>query len=345
MPTHTPLITIVMPALNSEGTIGKALEAVRKQDLHAQDVEILVIDGGSTDATPRIAEQFGARVVPNPRVQQEYAKHLGLLQARGRYAMFLDSDEVLSAPDALSRRIRVLREHSDVGIVLTGGYRKPEGASAVNEYINLFSDPFAFFMQRLSSDYRYFYSSMVRAYGGEPDAEGFAKLLFREALPVVDISAGNTIDLEYFRHRFATRIEDVTVIPLVFTLIARDGKAAAILNEDYVFHYSCDTFSRYLRKLRWRVLMNVHHSQEPGVGFTNREALQPLSVRIKKLAFMPYSLTIVLPALDGLVMAISKRSPVALLHPFFSFYVGAQIVMQMGLKLLRMSPQIVKYGQ
>lgn len=345
MPTSNPTITIVMPTLNSDGTLGRALEAVRNQDLPAQDVEVLVIDGGSIDATVRIAEEFGARVVPNPRVQQEYAKHLGLLQARGRYAMFLDSDEVLSSPAALSRRIRVLRDHSDVGIVLTGGYRKPAGASAVNEYINLFSDPFAFFMQRLSSDYRYFYSSMVCAYRGEPDLDGFAKLRFQNALPVVDISGGNTIDVEYFRRRFASMLDDVRVIPLVFTLIAQDGKAAAILNDDYVFHYSCDTFGRYLRKLRWRVLMNVHHSREPGVGFTNREALQPLSVRIKKLAFMPYSLTIVLPALDGVVMAISKRSPVALLHPFFAFYVGAQIVVQMALKVLRMSPQIVKYGQ
>lgn len=340
-----PLLTIVMPTLNSASTIDMALSAARDQDLPAEDVEILVIDGGSTDATPEIAARHGARVVPNPRVQQEYAKHIGMMQARGRYAMYLDSDEVLASRDALSRRVRALRDHPDVGIVLTGGYRKPDGASAVNEYINLFSDPFAFFMQRISSDYRYYYGSMVRAFGGDERPEGFAKLSLPDALPVVDISAGNTIDVEYFRARFAGQVDDVRVIPLVFTLIIRDGKKAAILKDDYVYHYSVDTFSRYVRKLKWRVVMNVHHSQEPGVGFTNREAMQPQSVRLKKLAFMPYSLTLVLPLLDGILMALTKRSPVALLHPVFTFYVGCQIVLQVARKALRLSPRIVKYGQ
>ena len=59
-----PLLSIVIPALNEERSIGALLG-----DLHALDVphEVLVVDGGSEDATVRIAEERGARVLRTRR--------------------------------------------------------------------------------------------------------------------------------------------------------------------------------------------------------------------------------------------------------------------------------------
>lgn len=342
----TPTVSIVMPTLNSSKTIDKALSSIRKQSYAQEKIEILVVDGGSNDGTISIAKKYGAKVILNPRVQPECAKHEGLLHAKGKYAMFLDSDEVLENIDAIKIRVNILLHDPEIRFVLTGGYRKPPGASSVNDYINLFSDPFSYFMHRTSSDFRFYYDSMAAAYHGTSTQKGWAKITFKdtEPLPLVDISAGNTIDLEYLRNNWASIIHDVTIVPRVFSLIARETKSAAILNNDYVCHYCADSFSKYFRKLRWRVVVNMHYAKAAGVGYSNREVHQPTSFKIKKFLFIPYALSVIAPCIDGIYVAITKRSIVALMHPVFSLYVALQIVAQYARKLLRIPPVLVKYG-
>ena len=98
-------------------------------------MEILVIDGGSTDQTLHIAKGWDARILVNPQKQQEYAKHIGLLAGEGEYAIFLDSDEVFEDSLAIRKRIETFKEVSQLRTVLSRGYRKPENASIVNDYI------------------------------------------------------------------------------------------------------------------------------------------------------------------------------------------------------------------
>lgn len=69
--------TIVMPTYNSERTIEKALKSIRDQKFDQNQIEILVIDGGSTDRTIEIAERFGAVIIPNEERVPEAAKRLG----------------------------------------------------------------------------------------------------------------------------------------------------------------------------------------------------------------------------------------------------------------------------
>ncbi|MGN0684526.1 MAG: glycosyltransferase family 2 protein, partial [Gemmiger sp.] len=71
-----PCITVVMPAYNAQATIETALKSIRMQTV-ADQIEILVIDGGSTDATREIALRYGAAVLDNPRRLPEPAKQIG----------------------------------------------------------------------------------------------------------------------------------------------------------------------------------------------------------------------------------------------------------------------------
>ena len=69
--------SIVMPAYNSERTIGKALKSIRDQKFDQNAIEILVIDGGSTDRTIEIAKRYKAIVISNEQQVPEAAKRLG----------------------------------------------------------------------------------------------------------------------------------------------------------------------------------------------------------------------------------------------------------------------------
>jgi len=94
----TPGISIVIPTLNCARNLAVALRSIRAQDYPADRVEIIVADGGSTDATRQTAESWGCTVVENPLVTGEAGKAAGLARARHEIVGFVDSDNELTSP-------------------------------------------------------------------------------------------------------------------------------------------------------------------------------------------------------------------------------------------------------
>jgi rSAM/selenodomain-associated transferase 2 len=97
--TGKPLITVIIPTLDEGASLGRTLERVRG----ANDVEVVVADGGSRDATREIAAQAGAAVLvtlDGRGAQQNQAAAV----ASGRYLLFLHADTLL--PDGYAELIR-----------------------------------------------------------------------------------------------------------------------------------------------------------------------------------------------------------------------------------------------
>ena len=82
------IASIILPALNEAESIGHVLSSIPPEWVH----EILVVDGGSSDATIRIAVERGARVIHESRRGYGWACHSGLLAASGELVVFLDAD-------------------------------------------------------------------------------------------------------------------------------------------------------------------------------------------------------------------------------------------------------------
>jgi glycosyltransferase involved in cell wall biosynthesis len=89
-----PMISVVMPCLNEEETIGrcveKAFSGIQKAGLTG---EVIVADNGSTDRSVTIASASGARVIHVPRLGYGNAYLAGFAAARGRYLVMGDSDD------------------------------------------------------------------------------------------------------------------------------------------------------------------------------------------------------------------------------------------------------------
>lgn len=340
-------VSIIIPTLNSEKTLSICLEAIRAQNINQDYLEILVIDGGSTDRTLELATKYGCAILPNPRIQQEFAKHIGLQKASGEIAIFIDSDEVLENRDAIKNRVEILEEHPEIKIVLSGGYKKPKGASEINDYINIFADPFAYFMYGISSEAGILQNSWQHHFKNVHKEKGFLEFSFekQDYKPLVDMCAGNTLNLRYFRETFANEIKNPLVVPKIFYMIIQHTKKVAVLKNDAIIHYSADNLKKFVAKLKWRVQVNIRFKDMPGTGFSNREDYEPSWFYIKKILYLPYALTFVIPLLQAIYLAIKYKRKVLLLHPILNFYVGVQIVWQYILKLLNAPIKLKAYGK
>ena len=72
-----PSVSVVLPTFNNAATLPVALASLAKQ-IYEGDVELVCVDGGSTDATVAIAGEYGARIVENPATNEEEGRALGL---------------------------------------------------------------------------------------------------------------------------------------------------------------------------------------------------------------------------------------------------------------------------
>lgn len=86
-------ISVVMPTLNEEERVGAAVRSAWEADV----AEVIVADGGSTDATCTVARDAGATVIASPRGRSKQ-QNAGALHARGEILLFLHADCRL-APD------------------------------------------------------------------------------------------------------------------------------------------------------------------------------------------------------------------------------------------------------
>src|SRR6266545_581933 len=87
------MISFIVPAHNEEFELSSTLAAIQAASSNAaQPYEIIVVDDASTDATPEIAAQVGAKVVPINRRQIAAARNAGARAAQGEYLFFVDAD-------------------------------------------------------------------------------------------------------------------------------------------------------------------------------------------------------------------------------------------------------------
>ncbi|MCW5881063.1 MAG: glycosyltransferase family 2 protein [Anaerolineae bacterium] len=114
-PTDWPRVSVVLPVHNGERFLADALASVRAQAY--APLEVIVVDDGSTDGTPRLLAGLGGDAIIQQQTRQgpAAARNHGLRMARGEIVAFLDADDVWPR-GMLRRHVAYLKAHPAVDI-------------------------------------------------------------------------------------------------------------------------------------------------------------------------------------------------------------------------------------
>ncbi len=113
-----PHVSVLIDTYNHEHLIERAITSVLEQDMPMDDVEIIVVDDGSTDRTAEMVRKFEPRVrlLRKPNGGQASAFNFALPQTHGETIAMLDGDDWW-AKEKLRRALETLKENPTVGIV------------------------------------------------------------------------------------------------------------------------------------------------------------------------------------------------------------------------------------
>lgn len=117
-----PKVSILIPAYNSEEFIGETLQSCVDQTY--PNVEIIVVDDGSTDRTLSIVKEWKQnysriKVYAQQNSGACVARNLAFEKSSGQYIMYLDADDIMS-DDFVATQVATIESEADVDIAISG---------------------------------------------------------------------------------------------------------------------------------------------------------------------------------------------------------------------------------
>ncbi|NOZ81552.1 MAG: glycosyltransferase family 2 protein [Candidatus Micrarchaeota archaeon] len=117
-PKKFPSVSIIVPAYNEEDSVVKTLQNLKRLE-YPGEIEIILVDDGSTDATPKLAKTVpGVKVYTKPRGGKASALNFGLKKAKGRIIGVVDADSY-PRRDSLVKAIGFFQDRNVAAVTTT----------------------------------------------------------------------------------------------------------------------------------------------------------------------------------------------------------------------------------
>jgi glycosyltransferase involved in cell wall biosynthesis len=241
--------SIIIPSFNGASRIGNCLDSLVKQ-MAGQNVEILVVDDGSTDNTASVVRGYSSvRLIPQANAGPASARNRGALEAQGKILLFTD-DDCVPMPDWLEAMLGPFKDPEVVGA--KGVYRTHQKSLAARFVQIEYEDKYRLMAGLASIDFVDTYSAGFRR-------DRFLEMTgYDTSFPV---ACAEDIELSY---RMSARGWKMKFVPTAI-----------------VYHTHPDTLPRYLKKkykfAYWRMLAV---RKNPGKGVKDSHTPQIMKLQL-----------------------------------------------------------------
>lgn len=191
-----PLVTVIVPSYNQGRFIRATVDSILAQNY--RPIEILVMDGASTDETLEVLRSYGDRAelnwVSQPDSGIVEAVNNGFVKARGEILAIQSSDDCY-LPGALSRVVQEFRAHAGVGLVYGDTVKTDEaGQEILRDRIGPYSLENLFLLKTwIPQPSAFFRRELLQAVGGwddripyAPDTDLWIRMAFRTEVRKMD---------------------------------------------------------------------------------------------------------------------------------------------------------------
>ncbi len=307
---NLPKITIVTPTLNAALVLTHCLESIRQQNYDQDSIEIIIADGGSTDSTIQIAQDYNARVIPNRLKTAEAGKLAAVRVSSGDYIALIDSDNILPTKNWIREMVGPLIAHPKaVGSEpLHYTYRASDGF--ITRYCALLgmNDPLVHFL----GNYDRFNLLTNTWTEVSHDEEEFADYLIAkfDSRGVPTIGANGTVLRANFLKN-AIKGDYLFDIDILADHISTNGSVTFIKVKNGIIHTYCEkSVKKFMLKQRRRVKDFLYHK-----SLANRDYSWDSQSKLRLLKFIVYCILFV-PLLGQALIGYSRKKDYAwFFHP------------------------------
>jgi len=125
-----PSVTVVVPVRNGEQTIEPLLESLQKLDYNNDKVEVIIVDGNSTDMTQDIVKKYPVKLVVEKRKGLNVARNTGIKKGNGEIVAFTDSDCIVPS----NWVTKIVENFKNPQVSCVGGSAKALNSDFVSQY-------------------------------------------------------------------------------------------------------------------------------------------------------------------------------------------------------------------
>ncbi len=252
-------VSFLIPTLNSASVLDACLASIAAQDYPKEQIEIVIADGGSTDATLEIAKKFNAKIVKNSLKTGEAGKAVALNASTGELVAFVDSDNILPNPNWLKEMTLPLSRHLDAIGSEPWAYTWRKQDAFITRYCALIgmNDPIVHFFGNYDR-LNLLTNKWTEVPHEEQDMGEYLLVTFdKRGIPT--IGANGTVFRADILKKYA-KSDYLFDIDILATILAETGSINFIKTKNGIIHTFCESdVSKFARKQKRRVLDYTHH--------------------------------------------------------------------------------------
>jgi len=314
-------ISVVTPTFNSHSTIVRCLSSIREQNYPQENIEIILVDGGSKDNTKEVTKQFNVKwITVNPKKQNvEYNKSVGIKAAKNELLFMVDHDNLLPNKNVLENMVRPFLENKDLVGSETLRYHYSPKYTLLDRYFALFgvNDPLAFYIGK-ADRMSFIFDTYDKKYNPKDCGNYYLVRFNKDNIP--------TIGANGFLIKRKLLLEHADVSPGKFFPIdvnvdlIRKGFNSYAFTKDSVAHLSGHGNMIAYLKRRMLFMKQYHLSKDNAALQTARR----YSVYEKKdlfrlIYFIVISITLVVPTIDSIRGYRKIHDNAWFIHPIICF--------------------------